>query len=134
MKFNDIKISDCLLKENNFPLVFKNCLLKEALDEMDKFKLGVVVIVNSNKELEGIITDGDIRRSLIKNQKPLSAALVDDAIKYSIKNPKYIDHDNNLYDSIKFMNNNNIWDLPVVKNGCVVGLLHLHSALSKLIF
>ena len=44
----------------------------EALDQMDKFKLGVAIIINKDKELLGILTDGDIRRTLIKNQKPLS--------------------------------------------------------------
>ena len=36
---------------------------------MDKFKLGVAIIINKDKELLGILTDGDIRRTLIKNQK-----------------------------------------------------------------
>ncbi|MAD57062.1 MAG: CBS domain-containing protein [Porticoccus sp.] len=133
MKLKNIPIYDCYLKEDKFPLIYQDSSLKDALDEMDKFKLGVAIIIDKKMSLIGILTDGDIRRTLIKNQKPLSASLVDDVIKFCIENPKYINHDESLIDAINFMNKYQIWDLPVIKNDKVVGLLHMHSALEKLI-
>tara|TARA_B100001057_G_scaffold258986_2_gene259168 strand:+ start:1275 stop:1709 length:435 start_codon:yes stop_codon:yes gene_type:complete len=132
-KLKDILITDCYLSQGSFPLIFENSSLKEALDEMDKFKLGVAIIINKDRHLLGILTDGDIRRTLIKNQKPLSASLVDDALIYSVDKPKYINHDVSLIKAIEFMNKNQIWDLPVIKNKSVLGLLHMHSAIKKLI-
>tara|TARA_Y100000816_G_C25966341_1_gene504239 strand:+ start:135 stop:548 length:414 start_codon:yes stop_codon:yes gene_type:complete len=133
MKLKSLPITDCYLTKEKFPLIFENNSLKEALDQMDKFKLGVAIIINKDKELLGILTDGDIRRTLIKNQKPLSASLVDDAINYSIQSPKFINHDVSLLEAIEYMNKNQIWDLPVIKDKSVVGLLHMHSAIKKLI-
>ena len=82
---NDSNILDCCLKIGEFPILKEDSILKEAIDLMDEYKLGVAALIDENYCLKGIITDGDIRRSLIKMQKPLSHALVDDAINYSKK-------------------------------------------------
>lgn len=129
----DSNILDCCLKIGEFPIMKEDSMLKEAIDSMDQYKLGVAALIDDNLNLKGIITDGDIRRSLIKIQKPLSHALVDDAINYSKKNPKFISSSMNLFNAVKYMNDQKIWDLPVLKDEKLIGLLHLHSAINKLI-
>ena len=59
----------------------------------------------------GILTDGDIRRRLIKSQKPISA-LLDEAKKYCVKDPQTIKPEMKLVDAVKLMGKQ-IWDLPV---------------------
>ena len=51
-------------------------------------KLGLVCIVGG-EEFKGIITDGDIRRLLTKIQKPFSALLGDDVVRYECAKPYY---------------------------------------------
>ena len=133
LMINDSNILDCCLKIGEFPILKEDSILKEAIDLMDEYKLGVAALIDENYCLKGIITDGDIRRSLIKIQKPLSHALVDDAINYSKKNPKFISSSSSLFNAVKYMNENKIWDLPVLKDEKIIGLLHLHSAINKLI-
>ena len=53
---------------------------------MDEYKLGIICIIDDNFKLLGVITDGDLRRAILKSQKPFSAILVDDVIDYSVKN------------------------------------------------
>lgn len=130
---NDSSILDCCLKIGEFPILKEDSILKEAIDLMDDYKIGVVALIDENYCLKGILTDGDIRRALIKIQKPLSHALVDDAINYSKKNPKFIVSSLSLFNAVKYMNENKIWDLPILKDDKIVGLLHLHSAIYKLI-
>ena len=56
--------------------------------------------------------------------------LVDDVIDYSVKNPLVISEDDLLIDSIKLMNEKQIWDLPVLnKNKELIGVLHLHQTI-----
>ena len=64
-----------MLSLNDFPVIFENTPLNEALDEMDKFQLGVAYIVNNKNKLVGILTDGDVRRKLSLVQKLLFFSL-----------------------------------------------------------
>ncbi len=127
------KNKDIMLKLGDFPVVPYNMILKETLEEMNKFNLGVACLVNKKNNLKGIITDGDIRRKLLKDQKPFSAFFVDDSIKHAVKKPKSSSPNKNIKETLKMMNKNEIWDLPIVKNKKLVGLVHLHPAMRKLI-
>ena len=81
----------------------------------------------------GIITDGDLRRKLLNSQKPLSAFMVEDSIKLSIKKPKTIKPKTKLLNAVKIMEKAKIWDLPVIdKNKKLLGMLHLHNAIKFL--
>ena len=70
---NKGKFNNCFklnVKLDQFPIINEKTILKEALDLMDKSKLGVVCIVDVKNNLKGIITDGDLRRKLLSIQKP----------------------------------------------------------------
>ncbi len=63
--------------------ITENCDIKFALSKIDETGLGSLFVVNNNVELIGIITDGDIRRSLLKG-KSLNTSVLD------IMNKSYI--------------------------------------------
>ena len=101
---------------------------------MCNYGIGVACIVNSKNELKGVFTDGDIRRLILKVQKPIAALFVDDVNDYCTKVYSSIKPSSSLKSAILLMEELNIWDLPVVddeKN--LKGLLHLHPALKKLL-
>ena len=100
---------------------------------MDIFRLGIACIVNNENELLGIITDGDIRRKLLSVQRPLPAFFIDDVINQAIKNPVTTSSEISLADAVSLMEEKKVWDLPVVDNSKLVGLLHLHSATKVLL-
>ena len=129
-KFN---VGEVMLDTSSFPIVSEKAILKETLEEMDKFRLGVVCINNNNNKLLGIITGGDITRKLLYVQKPLYAFFIDDAINQAIKNPIITSSSMSLVDAVSLMGEKQVWDLPVVDNGKLVGLLHLHSAVKALL-
>ena len=129
-----MKVKDVMIPIGKFPIIEKTTILKEALTEMGEANLGLVCIVSENKELMGLITDGDLRRKLLKVQKPFSSFFVDDALIHAKKNPITCSPDDELKKIVNLMGEKQIWDLPVVdKNKKLVGLLHLHSAVKKLI-
>ena len=101
---------------------------------MCNYKIGIACVVNTNNQLKGVFTDGDIRRLILKVQKPIAALFVDDVNDYCTKVYSSIRPDSSLKSAILLMEESNIWDLPVVddeKN--LKGLLHLHPALKKLL-
>ena len=133
MSIQNKNVGDVILGVGSFPIVRENTILKEALEKMDNFRLGVACIVNDNSQLLGIITDGDIRRKLLAMQKPLAAFFIDDAINQAIKSPITVSSDMSLIDAVGLMEEKQVWDLPVVDDSKLVGLLHLHSAIKALL-
>lgn len=133
-KNNTMLVSEVMMPLDRIPLIGETVILKEALEEMGRSRLGIVCIVNADSKLLGILTDGDIRRKLLKVQKPFSAFFVDDALDHAIRSPLTIQPSETLVHAIDIMGEKQIWDLPVVNDqGILVGLLHLHPAVQALL-
>ena len=129
-----ILVCDVMIPLNRFPVISENAILKEALEEMCSKRLGIACIVNREKHLLGIITDGDLRRKLLKVQKPFSAFFIDDALDHSIRPSITVKPDQTLWLAIEKMEEKQVWDLPVIDtSGVLVGLLHLHPAVKTLL-
>lgn len=127
-------VSDVMMPLDRIPVIGETVILKEALEEMGRSNLGIACIVNVDTKLLGILTDGDIRRKLLKVQKPFSALFVDDALEHAIRSPMTISPGDTLVHAIGLMGKKQIWDLPVVnERGILVGLLHLHPAIQALL-
>lgn len=125
-----MRVSDIMLRPDAFPVLSPRTLFKEALEAMGRSNLGIACIADEQAKLLGILTDGDIRRKLLKVQKPFSAFFVDDALLHSIRTPTTILPSSTLIEGIELMEKKQIWDLPVVEpSGKLVGLLHLHPAI-----
>ena len=131
--YSDLTVADVMLPLEKTPKTSGRTLLKEALELMDKHRLGIVCISDADGALEGIITDGDIRRMLSTVQKPLAALMSDDVIVHAIKSPTTVKASTSLQDAIDIMGKKQIWDLPVVDQGKLQGLLHLHPAINAII-
>ena len=127
-------VSEVMMPPDRIPLIGETVILKGALEEMGRSRLGIVCIVNAEDKLLGILTDGDIRRKLLKVQKPFSAFFVDDALEHAIRSPLTIQPGDTLVHAIDLMGEKQIWDLPVVNDqGILIGLLHLHPAVKALL-
>lgn len=124
---------DVMLGLDRVPVIKEKTIFKEALEEMGRTRLGIVCIVNDYNQLMGIMTDGDIRRKLLKVQKPLSAFFVDDALDHSIRSPVVVRPSAMLRDAVELMEQKQVWDLPVIEDDTLVGLLHLHPAVLALL-
>lgn len=82
------KIKEIMKTEEAIPFLPPTASMKEVLTKMTSYSVrGAAGIVDQNKNLMGIITDGDIRRFLEKNDRPFEAT----AENIMTKNPKTID-------------------------------------------
>lgn len=133
IKTTDMKVKEVMIAKDQFPQVKPDDFLKLALDMMTDYNLGIVCVVEKDV-LKGVITDGDIRRKLLNEQKPFSAFFTDYAIDHSISKPVICSENDTLKFAIELMEEKQIWDLPVIdNNGNLTGLLHLHSAIKNFI-
>lgn len=127
-------VADVMMDAISCPTAHENTIFKEVLEEMDIHRLGVVCVVDSDGFLLGLLTEGDVRRKLLRVQKPLAALLADDVIIHSIQSPVTITVNASLLEAVNLMEERKIWDLPVVDaERRLIGLLHLHQAIKGLL-
>jgi arabinose-5-phosphate isomerase len=122
------KVSDIMLTGDNIPRVNYGTPMKEALAVINRMKLGATLVLDPSEKLAGIITDGDIRRS-VSRQDAIWSLPVESVM---TQNPKSIHPDAPAYDALTLMEKNEITVLPIADTGLVVcGILHLHDILGK---
>ena len=94
---------------------------------MSKKKLGCALILDDNNKLTGLLTDGDIRRILLRY--PDVSVLNNRTV--MTKNPKVISPDAMATEAVKLMQDKKITNIFAVKDGKPVGVIHIHDCLSS---
>ena len=123
-----LRVKDLYVR-NERPEVGPDDSLTQVIIEMTHKRLGAAV-VTENGRLLGIITDGDLRRMLMKypDIEQVKAAQI------MTSNPKTIDEDALVVDALHKMRENSITQLPVMRDGKYLGIIHLHDILKEGIF
>ena len=123
-----LRVKDLYIR-NERPEVGPDDNLTRVIIEMTHKRLGATVVMKDG-QLLGIITDGDLRRMLMKypNIEQVKAEQI------MTSNPKTIDEDALVVDALHKMRENSITQLPVVHEGKYLGIIHLHDILKEGIF
>jgi len=123
-----LRVQD-LYVNNERPEVGPDDSLTRVIIEMTHKRLGATVVMGEGQVL-GIITDGDLRRMLMKypNIEQVKASQI------MTSNPKTINADALVVDALHKMRENSITQLPVVHEGKYLGIIHLHDILKEGIF
>jgi len=117
-----LKVKHLMHKGDELPIIEPNMSLSEAVKIIDEKRFGVG-IVNNNKNI-GIITDGDIRRFLIKGVN-FEKSIVKDNM---TKNPLTICENSLAVEALNILEKHKITSLIVVDEANKLkGLLHLHD-------
>ncbi len=118
-----VKIKD-LMRVENLPIVEKDTPLKNTIVVMSEGRLGNVLIADNGK-LEAVLSDGDLRRALMKTDFSLDA----NALSYATKNPKFITDENMLAsDALKIIEEHKLQHLVITdENKKIKGILHIHD-------
>ncbi len=121
-----LKVSD-ISATNELPMVNHDATLREVIVEITSKRLGCTAVVEENKKLLGIITDGDLRRMLQKNPD-LTTIRASDIM---TRNPRHIQKDEFAVKALHQMQENNITQLVVMDGAQVNGFIHLHDLLKE---
>jgi len=123
------RVGEIMFNASKAPCVLTGSSMGLAIEQLDKFSLGAVIVQDRENRLKGIITDGDIRHFLAKYKDTLSTQTVD---KIMTENPYTLTADSFLYEALNLMEKYQITVLPIVdKSNKLDGLLHLHDILGK---
>ena len=102
--------------------------MRQAIMEVTSKRLGMTGVFNSQDELAGVITDGDLRRAFEKYENMLSMRAVD----VMTRNPKGIGKDALAARALKEMEEYSITSLFVFEKDehkHPIGVLHIHDLL-----
>ena len=121
-----LKVGD-LSRLHQVPKVVMDGTLREVIVEISSKMLGVTGVVNEKGGLEGIITDGDLRRMLEKNMDAAGVKAAD----IMSRNPKTIQHDELAVNALDLMREYDITQLLVMKGDQYHGIIHLHDLIRE---
>jgi len=121
-----VKIKEVMLTADLIPLVSIGQTVGETISEINRKGLGASLVVENDLVLRGIVTDGDIRRSLLQWRDIVGLPVE----RVMTASPKTIDEERKAVEAMAVMEYNGITVLPVVDKGKrVKGIIHLHGLL-----
>lgn len=117
-------VSSIMKVGGDIPLVAKETTLVESILVMSQKSLGMVIIADNEDSLQGIFTDGDLRRVLEKNTN-IQDVLIKDVMTQDCKS---IGPDKPALIAFHMMDENRLNSLPVVdSNNQVIGAINMHT-------
>jgi arabinose-5-phosphate isomerase len=123
-----LAISQVMLTGDRLPLVPPQEKLSQVIREMDDKKLGAALVADRRQTLQGIITDGDLRRALALGGDILTKS----AREVMTARPQTVTPDAKASQALELMEQRAITVLPVVDGaGRVLGIVHLHDLLGR---
>lgn len=118
-----VKAREIMHTGDEMPVVLSGTGMQEAIVEISRKGFGCVAVISPAGELQGIITDGDLRRHM--GPELLSQSV--DAV--MTKDPKHISPDSLAGVVLQVLNTSSITSILVVENKQPIGLVHLHDLL-----
>ncbi len=121
-----MRVSD-IFTNVNAPKVNLDDRIRTIILEMTSKRLGATAVLNPDNTVAGIITDGDLRRMLQKNDS-VENLLAKDIMS---ANPKSIEKDELAVNAFNKMESHKITQLIVTENNKYAGMIHLHDILKE---
>lgn len=123
-----VAISEVMLSGDHVPVVTVGSSMVIAVAELNNKNLGAVFVIDQSGILQGIITDGDIRRMLSSGKNIMDISLDQSMTQH----PVMIASSLLAADALSLMQQHEITVLAVVDNyKKLLGILHLHDLLGK---
>ena len=124
-----VSVGQVMLTGAEVPVVKSGTPMEEAMAELDAKRLGAVLVLDGDERVTGIVTDGDLRRALLRFRGNLGNRKVEDVM---TGNPKQVTPDTMAADALALMEQHLITVLPVVQGDSrLAGIVHLHDLLGK---
>jgi len=120
-----LKVED-LIDTRTLPKVNVSDLMKDVIIEISNKMLGIAAVLDKDK-IVGVITDGDLRRQLLKSQDISKVK----AIEIMTESPKIIDKRLLATDALLIMKKNKISQLLVAEKNKYIGVLHIQSLIKE---
>jgi arabinose-5-phosphate isomerase len=122
-----LRVKDLMLDAGKTPLCYPSDTLEKVLVDFSDKRCGCLVVIDKEKRLQGIFTDGDLRRAL---QRQGEQVLQQRLEKLMTSKPKAIGSEMLAWEALKLMEADQkhpVMVLPVVEGTQVIGLIKMHD-------
>ncbi|MCD1124923.1 arabinose-5-phosphate isomerase KdsD [Jinshanibacter sp. LJY008] len=120
-----LRVSDIMHTGDEIPRVNNQASLREALVEITRKNLGLTVICNDDMLIQGIFTDGDLRRVFDQGVDISNAKIADLMTKGGIR----VHPDILAVETLNLMQSRHITAVLVAEGDRLVGVVHMHDML-----
>lgn len=119
-------VEELMIKDERLPIVIETELFKNTIELISNKKLGCAIVTNTQGVMTGILTDGDIRRTLLK-YTDISNLITKDVMTV---NPKTISQNDLAAKALAIMEKHSITSIAVCDQSArPIGLVHIHDLL-----
>ena len=123
-----VKVKEIMLTKDRVPMIPLGSKIHQAIEEIDAKNIGATLIIGKDRKLAGIISDGDLRRALLRH-KDIHKLKIENIMSPS---PKTIDENQTAAEALGLMELNAITHLVIVdRHSRVKGVIHLHDLLGR---
>ncbi|HOP46297.1 MAG TPA: KpsF/GutQ family sugar-phosphate isomerase [Desulfobacteraceae bacterium] len=123
-----IKVKEVMLTDDNIPIVPLGSTVQQAILEINSKNIGATLVVKEDREIAGIVTDGDLRRALTESEN-IRYKKVEEIMSPS---PRTIQENQTAAEALGIMELYTITLLVITdRNNRVKGIIHLHDILGK---
>ncbi len=120
-----LQVQDLMIKQKDLPLCHKGDRVIDILHELSSKQCGAVLAVDEKQQLEGIFTDGDLRRLIESKKTAFTDCLVQD---HMTPKPKSTSKDVLVWEVMKQMEEDRLVTvMPVLEDQKVIGLIRIHD-------
>ena len=120
-----LTVGDLCVK-NGTPQVSPDDIMTQAIIEISEKMLGAAAVIE-NGQLVGIVTDGDLRRMLMKHPNIEDVKVRD----IMTKNPRTVEKNSLVADALNIMQHKEISVLPVMDGTNYIGMVHIHDIIKE---
>ncbi len=124
-----LRVADLMRVGRHIPKIELDSDVTQAMQTISEKKLGAVMVVSEQNRVEGILTDGDLRRIFqnrfdghqeMPNRQPVS--------EFMTRSPRRISGESLAAEALKLMEDHEITVLPVCDSADqLIGIIHLHD-------
>ena len=125
-----LKVSDIMHKDEELALVKADDSVETVVVELSSKRLGAVCVIDDFGKLEGIITDGDIRKALTRKDAFFNLK----ASELMTKNPVSVNEERMAIEALEKMENRDtqLGVIPVLCGEKVSGLIRIHDLFERM--
>jgi arabinose-5-phosphate isomerase len=127
-----VRVEDLMIKDNGLPVAYPHDRIIDVLQELTEKRAGCLLVIDKERKLQGIFTDGDLRRALQKHGEQLFQKKLEELMTAGGRTigPKAL-----VWEAMRVMEANQkhpIMVLPVVDEAKqVLGLLKMHDIIQS---
>lgn len=119
-----LRVMDLMHGGDEIPVVAEDTLMREVIYEMSRKGFGITAVVDGAGRLTGVISDGDLRRQLVEDERMVGKK----AVECMHANPRTIDGSELASAALAIMENRKITSLFITDDaGRPEGILHIHD-------